>query len=59
MILELLASALELMGKVSHLSGFWWLVGGVVAYAVVCFGIFSLMKIAAISDQHSAEIGGR
>jgi hypothetical protein len=54
----LIDSAAKLAGHVSHLSGLWWLVGGIVAYLVVCLFVFSLMKVAAVSDERIAESGG-
>lgn len=47
-----------LAGKVSHLSGLWWDIGGAVVLLVFCIVIFSLLRIAGISDEHIAENGG-
>jgi hypothetical protein len=53
----LLDSAAKLAGHVSPLSGMWWLAGGVVAYLLVCIFVYSLLKVAAVSDEHIAQGG--
>jgi len=58
-ICRLLMTALELMGKVSHLSGLYWIIGGAVAYLIACAVIFSVLKITSLSDQQVAEMGGQ
>ena len=58
-IFRLLVTALELIGKVSHLSGLWWLVGGAVAYGITCLIFYSILKIGSLSDQQVDEMGGQ
>lgn len=48
-----------LAGKVSHLSGLWWDIGGAVVLLVFCIVIFSLLRIAGISDEQADEMGGQ
>jgi hypothetical protein len=53
----LILLAVKLASSISHLSGFWWLVGGATAYLLLCVLIFSLLKIAGDSDRRMAETG--
>jgi hypothetical protein len=44
---------------VSHLSGFWWLLGGAAAYSLFCVLLFSFLRVSATSDRRIAEMGGQ
>jgi len=50
--------AVYLVGAISSLSGFWWLVGGGAAFLLFSL-LFSLVRIAAVSDRRAAEMVGK
>jgi hypothetical protein len=44
---------------ISHLSGFWWLVGGAISWLALSILFFSTLELAKRYDRRAAEMGAK